>query len=249
MFFWSRDLKAGGGRRAVRFAVTSRTGGTSIGPWSGLNLGGGSGDDPEAVESNRRDLARAFGVPRDHLIFMRQCHSALVTTVEGPWGTQPPALDAVVTTRDDLALAALAADCVPVLLADPVAGVVGAVHAGRPGMVAGVAVRAVERMVDEGAGIDDLVAVVGPSVCGRCYEVPASMRDVAAAVSPVSATLSWTGTPAIDVAAGVVDQLTGLGVDVTWVPGCTREDASLYSYRRDGTTGRFAGVVRLLPST
>lgn len=248
MFFWTCELEPGAGRHGVRFAVTSRTGGASIGPWSGLNLGGGSGDDPEAVESNRRDLAKAFGVSRDHLILMRQCHSADVTTVDGPWGAEPPALDAVVTTRDDLALAALSADCVPVLLADPVAGVVGAVHAGRPGMVAGVALRAVERMVDEGAGVDDLVAVVGPSVCGRCYEVPASMRDVAADVSPVSATLSWTGTPAIDVAAGVVDQLTGLGVDVTWVPGCTREDANLYSYRRDGTTGRFAGVVRLLPS-
>ena len=64
----------------------------------------------------------------------------------------------------------------------------------------------------------------------------------------VSATLSWTGTPAIDVAAGVVDQLTEAGVRVTWVPGCSREDPDLYSYRRDGVTGRFAGVVRLLPA-
>jgi len=63
----------------------------------------------------------------------------------------------------------------------------------------------------------------------------------------VSATVSWTGTPAVDIAAGVVDQLRRAGASVTWVPGCTREDGDLYSYRRDGRTGRHAGVVRLLP--
>ena len=75
------------------------------------------------------------------------------------------------------------------------------------------------------------------------------MRAEAAAVSPPSATVSWSGTPAIDVAAGVVDQLAARGVPVTWVPGCTRESPELYSYRRDRTTGRFAGIVRLLPAS
>jgi YfiH family protein len=155
----------------------------------------------------------------------------------------------VVTARDDLALAALSADCVPVLLADPVAGVVGAVHAGRPGMVARVVERAVDALLAAGASIADTVAVVGPSVCGRCYEVPEGMRAEAAAVSSASATVSWSGTPAIDVAVGVVDQLAARGVSVTWVPGCTRENPELYSYRRDRTTGRFAGIVRLLPQS
>jgi copper oxidase (laccase) domain-containing protein len=82
-------------------------------------------------------------------------------------------------------------------------------------------------------------------VCGRCYEVPAQLRAEAAAVAPESATVSWTGTPAIDVAAGVVAQLSAAEVRVTWLPGCAREDRNLYSYRRDGRTGRFAGVVVL----
>jgi hypothetical protein len=141
----------------------------------------------------------------------------------------------------------LSADCVPVLLADPVAGVVGAVHAGRPGMVARVVDRAIDALVEAGADPHETIAVVGPSVCGRCYEVPEGMRADAASVSPPSATVSWTGTPAIDVAAGVVDQLSARGIRVTWVPGCTRESHDLYSYRRDGSTGRFAGIVRLLP--
>ncbi|MGB7818192.1 MAG: polyphenol oxidase family protein, partial [Ornithinibacter sp.] len=138
------------------------------------------------------------------------------------------------------------ADCVPVLLADPGAGVVAAVHAGRLGMVGGVVMRALDTMRELGARQID--AVVGPSVCPRCYEVPEAMRDEVAVVSPVSAAVSWTGTAALDVASGVVDQLAGGGAVVRWLPGCAREDPTLYSHRRDGTTGRFAGLVLLGPS-
>jgi copper oxidase (laccase) domain-containing protein len=118
---------------------------------------------------------------------------------------------------------------------------VAAVHAGRPGLVAGVVPAAVAAM--RGLGADTIDAVVGPSVCGRCYEVPEAMRSDVAAVVPVAATVSWSGTPAVDVAAGVVTQLREAGVTVRWVPGCTRERPDLYSYRREASTGRFAGVV------
>ena len=149
--------------------------------------------------------------------------------------------DALVTDVADLALMVLVADCTPVLLADAEAGVVGAAHAGRPGMVAGVVPATVEAMRELGAR--RIHAVVGPSVCGRCYEVPAQMRDVAAERSPASRAVTWAGAPAIDVAAGVVEQLADLDVPVRWVPGCTREDDDLFSYRRDGRTGRTAGVI------
>ena len=129
----------------------------------------------------------------------------------------------------------------PVLLADPVAGVVGVAHAGRPGLIAGVIPAVLAAM--RAAGATELMAAVGPSVCGRCYEVPEHMRSAGAAVAPVSATVSWTGTPALDVAAGVVAQLSEAGVAVHWVPGCTRESPHLYSYRRTPLTGRCAGVV------
>jgi YfiH family protein len=246
VFFRTHDVAAAPGRRGVRFAITSRHGGHSEPPFDALNLGGRL-DDPAAVEANRTAVAAALGLSRDRLLFMDQCHSADVARADGPWTGAAPRVDALVSTRDDLALAALSADCVPVLLADPVAGVVGAVHAGRPGMVARVVDRAVDALCDAGADPGATVAVVGPSVCGRCYEVPEGMRAEAAAVSPPSATVSWTGTPAIDVAAGVIHQLSARGIRVTWVPGCTRESPDLYSYRRDGSTGRFAGIVRLLP--
>ncbi len=230
MFAWQET------RSGVLRAVTDRSSGVSTGRWSGLNLGAHVEDDPAAVAENRRLLAEAVGRP---VVYMDQCHGAEVVVLDDV-PDLPPRCDGVVTRSDEVALAVLVADCVPVVLSGS-GGVVAAVHAGRPGMVAGVVPRTLEVMAELGAGEVD--AVVGPSVCGRCYEVPAEMRSAAAEVEPVSATVSWTGTPAIDVAAGVVAQLRAAGVPVTWVPGCSRERADLYSYRRDGTTGRFAGVV------
>ena len=230
MFAWHED------RSGVVRAVTDRSDGVSTGRYAGLNLGAHVDDAPDAVAANRRLLTEHLGRP---VVYMDQCHGAEVAVVDGVPGV-PPSCDGLVTRSSDVALAVLVADCVPVLLASS-GGVVAAVHAGRPGLVAGVVPRTLEVMRELGAGQVD--AVVGPSVCGRCYEVPAQMRDVAANVQPVSATVSWTGTPAVDVAAGVVAQLREAGVAVRWVPGCSRERDDLYSYRRDGQTGRFAGVV------
>ena len=230
MFAWHEE------RSGVVRAVTDRSDGVSTGTYAGLNLGGHVADDPAAVAENRRLLQQRLGRP---VVYMDQCHGAGVAVVDTVPDTAPRC-DAVVTRSTDVALAVLVADCVPVLLAGS-GGVVAAVHAGRPGLVAGVVTAALATMRDLGAG--DVDAVVGPSVCGRCYEVPAEMRDTAAAVQAVSATVSWTGTPAVDVAAGVVAQLREGRVTVRWVPGCSRESDHLYSYRRDGLTGRFAGVV------
>ena len=236
MFYWRQQT---GG---VSWAFTDREGGSSAGEYSSLNLGGHVGDEAAAVEANREDVAMSIGVRRDHLLFLQQCHGAEVLVADGPWGSDgPPPADGVVTATPGLALAVLVADCTPVLLADVGAGVVGAVHAGRPGMTSGIVGVAVERM--RGLGARDLTAVVGPSICARCYEVPEELRAAAAAVAPEASARSWTGTPAIDVAAGVVAQLAANDVAVHWVAGCAREDESLFSYRRDGRTGRYAGVV------
>ena len=243
VFHW-RERSAAAGGRGVDWGFTSTRGGFSVGDYASFNLGGHVGDDPAAVESNRRLLAGTLEVQRDHLLFMRQVHGSEIAVVDGPWVGEPPAVDALVTTSTDLALAVLVADCTPVLLVDRVAGVAAAVHAGRPGMMAGVVGHALDAMADLGAR--SISAVVGPSVCGRCYEVPGAMRAQAARSSPVVAAVSWEGTPAIDVAAGVVDQLQARSVSVRWVPGCSRESQGLFSYRRQHRTGRFAGVVRLL---
>ncbi|NEY35985.1 peptidoglycan editing factor PgeF [Streptomyces sp. PRKS01-65] len=231
----------------AHFAFTDRWGGVSAVPYEELNLGGAVGDDPAAVTANRELAAKTIGVDPARVVWMNQVHGAGVAVVDGPWGEDPaPRVDAIVTAERGLALAVLTADCVPVLLADPVAGVAAAAHAGRPGMVAGVVPAAVRAMTGLGADPARIVARTGPAVCGRCYEVPETMRAEVAAVEPAAyAETSW-GTPALDVSAGVHAQLERLGVhDRAQSPVCTLESHDHFSYRRDRTTGRLAGYVWL----
>ncbi|MGW4318324.1 peptidoglycan editing factor PgeF [Streptomyces sp. NPDC004684] len=231
----------------AHFAFTDRWGGVSAVPYEELNLGGAVGDDPAAVRANRELAAKSLGLDPARVVWMNQVHGDDVAVVDGPWTTDPaPPVDGLVTAVRGLALAVLTADCVPVLLADPVARVVAAAHAGRPGMVKGVVPAAVEAMRSLGAEPARIVARTGPAVCGRCYEVPEAMRAEVAAVEPAAhAETSW-GTPALDVGAGVHAQLERLGVhDRERSPVCTRESADHFSYRRDRTTGRLAGYVWL----
>ncbi|MEU2466254.1 peptidoglycan editing factor PgeF [Streptomyces sp. NPDC012486] len=240
---------AGSSAGGAHFAFTDRWGGVSAVPYEELNLGGAVGDDPAAVRTNRARAARSLGLDPARVVWMNQVHGRDVAVVDGPWGDAPadvPAVDAVVTSRRGLPLAVLTADCTPVLLADPAAGVVAAAHAGRPGLVAGVVPAAVGAMIALGAEPSGITAYTGPAVCGRCYEVPEQMRaEVAAAVPASWSETSW-GTPAVDVTAGVHAQLDELGVvDRHSSPFCTLESGDHFSYRRDRTTGRLAGYVWL----
>ncbi|MZD04142.1 peptidoglycan editing factor PgeF [Streptomyces sp. SID5785] len=232
----------------AHFAFTDRWGGVSAAPYEELNLGGAVGDDPAAVLRNRERAARELGLAPDRVVWMNQVHGPDVQVVDGPWAADAavPCVDAIVTARRRLALAVLTADCTPVLLADPAAGVVAAAHAGRPGMVAGVVPAAVGAMVELGADPARIVARTGPAVCGRCYEVPAAMRAEVAAVEPAAHSETSWGTPAVDVTAGVHAQLEWLGVrDRQRSPVCTLESHDHFSYRRDKATGRLAGYVWL----
>ncbi|MER7573210.1 peptidoglycan editing factor PgeF [Streptomyces sp. NPDC126514] len=231
----------------AHFAFTDRWGGVSAVPYEELNLGGAVGDDPGAVRTNRELAAKSLGLDADRVVWMNQVHGNDVVVVDRPWEDRPvPEVDALVTAERGLALAVLTADCTPVLLADPVAKVVAAAHAGRPGMVAGVVPAVVRAMRELGAEPSRIVARTGPAVCGRCYEVPQEMRAEVGAVEPAAyAETSW-GTPAVDVTAGVHAQLERLGVrDREQSPVCTRESGDHFSYRRDRTTGRLAGYVWL----
>ncbi|MDQ1071342.1 peptidoglycan editing factor PgeF [Streptomyces canus] len=231
----------------AHFAFTDRWGGVSAAPYEELNLGGAVGDDPEAVGTNRELAAKSLGIDPARVVWMNQVHGADAVVVSAPWGERPvPQVDAIVTAERGLALAVLTADCTPVLLADPVAGIAAAVHAGRPGMIAGVVPAALRAMTELGADPARIVARTGPAVCGKCYEVPEEMRADVAAVEPAAhAETSW-GTPSVDVTAGVHAQLDRLGVrDRQQSPVCTLESGDHFSYRRDRTTGRLAGYIWL----
>jgi YfiH family protein len=228
----------------IRRVTTTRAGGVSAPPFDTFNLGDHVGDDATAVAANRARLAAVIGLTPDRVIWMNQVHGNRVTVVDGPRDTAVGETDALVTTVRGLALAVVSADCVPVLLADARAGVVAGVHAGRVGARAGVVARALEVMLSVGAHACDVSALLGPSISGRNYEVPAAMADEVEAALPGSRTTTAAGTPGLDLRAGLVRQLSSLGVTAIDVdPRCTLEDTTLFSHRRGAPTGRLASVV------
>ncbi len=156
----------------VRHGFFGRAGGVSGGLYRSLNCGYGSGDDPEAVRENRARVAAAGGVPPAALCTGYQVHGTTALAVTEPWAPHAaPRIDAMATATPGLALAILTADCVPVLLADREAGVIGAAHAGWRGALDGIVEAAVAAMVGLGARAGAIRAVLGPSIGAASYEV------------------------------------------------------------------------------
>ena len=154
----------------VRHAFFTREGGVSEGIYASLNQGLGSKDDPARVQENRRLAAAHFGLPRERLLTAYQVHSPDAVIVEAPWETQPQ-VDGMATAAPGLICGALAADCAPVLLADPEARVVAACHAGWRGALGGIVEATVAQMVELGASRMRLCAAVGPCIGPKSYEV------------------------------------------------------------------------------
>ncbi|WP_061960361.1 peptidoglycan editing factor PgeF [Demequina flava] len=227
----------------VRAFFTTRTGGQSQPPYASLNVATHVGDDPEAVAANRAVVARHADAP---VTFLNAAHGVRVEWITEA-GREPPPADVLITTTPGVALGAIAADCVPLLLHDGGTGAVAAVHAGRPGLYAGVIDAAMAALIDlrgKSTPTTSISASIGPSVCGKCYEVPEQMRaEVSARHRAAFATTSW-GTPALDLPRAVEARLGELGVrTIVRIPVCTLEDQQVFSHRRDGLTGRHAGVI------
>lgn len=232
--------------RPVRMLFTSRAGGVSASPYDSFNLGDHVGDAPASVAANRKRLADVVGLDPERFVWMEQLHTNTVTVVDGPQNGAVEATDALVTTSKRLALCVLVADCVPVLLADHNAGVVAAAHAGRLGARNGIVPRTVETMRKLGAEPANIQALLGPAAAGESYEVPEDMADDVEARLPGSRTRTKKGTPGLDIRAGLVRQLLSLGIThIDADPRDTVTDESFFSYRREKTTGRQAGVVWL----
>jgi len=227
----------------ARGVFTTRAGGASRPPWDGLNLAVHVDDAFATVQRNRELLVEQLGV--EGLAFGKQVHGAGVRVVRGLSKKTSRGLDdtdGLVTSVPGIALVMMGADCLPVLLAGE--GVVGAAHVGRGGLVKGVLAELVRVMTAEGA--TGLTAVVGPGICGACYEVPPSLAGEVEKAVPGTRCTTRTGTTGIDLTAGALSQLAALGVPATTVGGCTLEQPDrFYSYRRDGLTGRHGGAVWL----
>lgn len=223
---------------------TSRAGGVSAAPYDSFNLGTHVGDDTADVAANRARLAQVLGLPEERFVWMEQLHTNTVTLIDGPSATPVEATDALVTRQKDLALCVLVADCTPVLLSDHTAGVIGAAHAGRMGARNGIVKNTVEAMVSLSAEPSRIQVLLGPAAAGESYEVPEGMALDVEKHLPGSRTRTKKGTPGIDVRAGLVRQLLSLGVThIDADPRDTITDKDFFSHRREGVTGRQAGVI------
>jgi YfiH family protein len=234
-----------------RSAAGPATGGIAVGDIAAGRIAvGGTAADSVVADSVVADSVAAGGIA-----WMRQVHGSDVAYVAAgtdsvagnPLGAAPaPAVDAIFTDVPGLPLGVLVADCAPVLIADPQARIVGAAHAGREGTADGVVLALVRAMIEAGADLARLRAAIGPAICGGCYEVPAQLRARIADAVPQASCVTRKGSPGIDIRSGVVAQLAEAGVPaVSRDPRCTTETPALYSYRRDGLTGRFAGLAWL----
>jgi polyphenol oxidase len=239
-------------------AFTGRAGGTSEPPHATLNLGLRVGDDLRRALANRRRVATVLGLAGSPWALARQVHSAQVLAVDagrlgpGPPEAKPPLGDAdgLVTADPGVVLAVLTADCAPVLLADPAAGVVGAVHAGWRGLAAGVVEAGVAALAGLGADPAATLGLVGPAIGGCCYEVGPEVREAVRARHPAALATTRAGRPALDPAAGAAQALERAGVGQVQVAGeCTFDlEERFFSHRRDqGRTGRQAGLIALAP--
>lgn len=224
LFWWRRDVRPG-----VTVAFTQSAAG---------NLAFHVGDDDGAVRRHRGRLAAAAGVPAFQ--YMSQVHGR-----DAVWAGEDmtPTADALLSRGEPVAV--MVADCVPLILVGELADgrpALAAVHAGRPGLAAGVVTEAVSRL--RGAGARGLEGWLGPSICGHCYEVPAAMRDEVDSLVPGTAATTRWGTPALDLPAGVRAQLEAAGVVVHRdAEACTFEHGEFFSHRREPGVGRIAGLV------
>lgn len=224
--------------RGIRHAFFTRNGGVSSGVYDSLNVGRGSKDAPADVVENRRRAAAHFGIEPGALNTCYQIHSAIALVADQPWGEGRPEADGVVTGRAGLACGALAADCAPILLADPKAGVVGAAHAGWKGALGGIAGATVRKMESIGAKPADIVAVVGPCIGPASYEVGLEFRDAFTAADAANdrffSAAQASDKRMFDLPAYVLHSLRQAGVETCeWIgrDTCAEED-QFFSNRR-----------------
>ncbi|MBN9510317.1 MAG: peptidoglycan editing factor PgeF [Alphaproteobacteria bacterium] len=240
----------------VRHGFFTREGGVSEGPYASLNCSLSGQDRRAAVLENRARAAAALGADPAHLVGLTQVHGAAVVQVTEPWAAGAgPAADAMVTDRPGLALGVVTADCAPVLLADPTAGVVGAAHAGWRGALAGVLEATVDAMLRLGARGERIAAAIGPCIGAASYEVGSDLRAAVLARDPADARFFRDGAPGhwwFDLPGYCAARLAGGGVTaIARVTADTlAEPDRFFSHRRrtlagGGPIGHQISVVAL----
>jgi hypothetical protein len=230
-----------------------RTGGVSEGARASLNLGYRWGDEQASVDANRRRLAEHAGYDADELVVTKHVHGTRVWRIGEPL-PDPPEFDGLVSDEPGAVLGAFAADCIPMIFADPVARVCGACHSGWRGTVAGVARNVVTRMVEAGATPPNIRVALGPSIGPCCLEVGDEVVDAFRAELGDLPGLVVDGPRKhhidLRVATRVILEAAGVAPDhIDDTPPCTKcEPDRFFSFRRDGTGGGVhMGFIGLRP--
>lgn len=232
---------------SVSVIALSRHGGVSQAPFDSLNLGNYVGDDPNAVTANWRKVQEFTSA--EAITFLHAEHGIKVHEISktnsaiGP--REAPVGDGLVCTEPGQAIVALSADCVPFALVDPINQVIAVGHAGWKGVLANLMNELSVQFTKSGGEISQAAAVIGPSICGACYEVPIDRVKMFKERMPAAI----SDETHLDLAGGVNSELTQLGYEVFKIAGCNFEDENLFSYRRanGGQTGR-GGLVALINS-
>ncbi len=229
--------------------VTNRHGGVSEAPYATLNLALHVGDDPAKVVQNRLRLAERAGFDAKNLIYMDQVHGAHIAEITHPFENKIERCDALITDRSDIALMVMVADCLPLLFFDPVRSVIAVAHAGRNGTFLRIGAKVVERMCDRyGSRSEEILVAIGPGIHRCCYEVGPEIADIVTQEFGAHYLQEREGRMFLDLVGMNVDQLRAAGVAPEHIEAsgiCSCCDREYFSYRREGRTGRFAGVMML----
>lgn len=240
----------------IKHGFFTRTGGASTGIYQGLNVGLGSDDDRKTVLENRRRVAQTMGVPDDKLMMVYQVHSSDVILADKPWKMEDrPKLDAMVCSKPDIAIGVMTADCGPVLFSDAKNGVVGAAHAGWKGATSGILENTISAMETIGAERENIVAVLGPTISQKHYEVGPEFVDNLLSLNAKNDSYLKPSEndhhAMFNLPHYIVDRLTADGVKASWTGDCTYADEEqFFSYRRkthrgEADYGRQISVIKV----
>lgn len=242
---------------------STRLGGVSPPPWDSMNLGASRGDRPEHVEENFRRFCRAIGADPGSIVKNHQVHGCLVRPVTREDAKEPASLpaqfdaDGLITDQPGVCLTVFSADCIPVLLYDPVKRVIAAIHAGWRGTALGISHQAVTRMrQDYGCRPEHILAAIGPGISPCCFETHSDVPDGLRAglgdgAAPYIRPLSNPGKFSVDLKGANTHWLTLAGLapeQIAVCPACTAcEKEDFWSHRLLGNKrGSMAAMIQLL---
>ena len=226
----------------AQWSFFGRQGGVSKKPFDTLNIADHVEDHIDDVNKNRELLSEFLEMP---LVFIGATHSPNVVNVKSEYPIIHKDTDALVTREKNLGLVIMSADCAPIVLVDPIAHVVGVVHAGWQGMLVGVVENSVEGMLDLGAETQNMKAIIGPTISAKNFSATKERFEEVKSKEPSAAVILPNGELAVDIRKGVKTQLAKYQIKTTDLNICTLENKELFSFRRDAVTGRNATVAWL----